>query len=173
MFLRWLGIVFFATHIPATLLVDAQALLPAYVFPKFARKMLENFIEQYNDPLMSAAMGSGGSADRRWFLSLVATELLIQLPFFFVALYAFVARREWIRVPLVAYGGFVTATMVPILSELALAEGLGAGKRAALLMMYVPYLVVPAVFVVWECRRERLFAGGTEDGGRGSRKKTR
>jgi hypothetical protein len=154
--MRTLGIAFFASHIPATLLVDAQALLPSWIFPGFARNMLTDFIARFNDPLMGGALQA--PRENLWFLSLIATELILQLPFFFVALYAFLNRREWIRLPLVAYGGFVSATMVPILSELCFATSLHPSQRAALLGMYLPYLVVPAMFVVWGCSgAERLF----------------
>lgn len=39
------------------------------------------------------------------------------------------ARRNWIRAPAMLYGAFVTATMVPILAELAAHTG-RAGRRA-------------------------------------------
>ena len=153
---RTLGIAFFASHIPATLLVDAQALLPSCMFPGFARNMLSDFIARFNDPLMGGALRA--PPENVWFLSLIATELVLQLPFFFVALYAFLYRREWIRLPLVAYGGFVSATMVPILSELYFARSLNTSQRVALLGMYLPYLLVPAMFVVWGCSgADRLF----------------
>lgn len=34
-----------------------------------------------------------------WFLALVWGELLLQLPFFFVASYAFIYQKKWIRIP--------------------------------------------------------------------------
>ena len=34
-----------------------------------------------------------------WFLALVWGELLFQLPFFFVASYAFIYQKKWIRIP--------------------------------------------------------------------------
>jgi hypothetical protein len=147
--LRSLGILFFSTHIGATMLVDAQALLPPHIFPVFAKNMLRNFLEQYNDPLMSTALSE--PRDQRWFQSLVASEIALQLPFFFVALYAFIYRKEWIRRPMIAYGGFVSATMVPILTELFFAAGITSHQRGALLAMYLPYLVVPVVLVLWGC----------------------
>ena len=157
--MRTLGIAFFASHIPATLLVDAQALLPSYMFPGFARNMLADFLARFNDPLMGGALKA--PQENVWFLSLIATELVLQLPFFCIALYAFLYRREWIRVPLVAYGGFVSATMVPILCELYFATSIHTYQRVALFGMYVPYLLVPAMFVVWGCSRaDRLFEVG-------------
>ena len=38
------------------------------------------------------------------------------------------ARRNWIRVPVLIYGSFVVATMVPILAELATHSGEGRGQ---------------------------------------------
>ena len=49
---RWFYIVFFAIHIPTTLLVDSQALFPPALFPDFAKKTLQNFINDYKDPLV-------------------------------------------------------------------------------------------------------------------------
>ena len=39
------------------------------------------------------------SSNPPWFLALVWGEVLLQLPFFFVATYAFVYRKKWIRIP--------------------------------------------------------------------------
>ena len=58
-----------------------------------------------------------------WFKSLVYSELALQLPFFLVATYALLARRNWLRAPAMLYGAFVTATMLPILAELATHRG--------------------------------------------------
>jgi hypothetical protein len=80
-----------------------------------------------------------------WFVSLVWTEILLQLPFFFFATYAFIMKRGWIRIPSIAYGSFVCATMVPILSTLMTHRGPGYCPMTAL--MYVPYAVLPALLV--------------------------
>lgn len=39
-----------------------------------------------------------------WFVSLVACEVALQLPFFFVAIYAIIKRRNWFRLPGLVYG---------------------------------------------------------------------
>ena len=80
-----------------------------------------------------------------WFISLVWTELLLQLPFFFFATYAFIMKHGWIRIPSIAYGSFVCATMVPILATLMSHRGPGYCPMTAL--MYVPYAVLPALLV--------------------------
>lgn len=40
-----------------------------------------------------------------WFVALVWGELLLQLPFFFVATYAFIYRKNWIRIPALVRSG--------------------------------------------------------------------
>ena len=43
---------FFVTHIPTSLLVDAQCALPSTWFPKHATQLLEFHLETFNDPLV-------------------------------------------------------------------------------------------------------------------------
>lgn len=57
-FLRWLFIVFFATHIPVTLLVDSQVIFPSTWFPDFAIDMLKSYIRDYKDPLVRELLAS-------------------------------------------------------------------------------------------------------------------
>ena len=81
-----------------------------------------------------------------WFVSLIWTEILLQLPFFFFATYAFIMKRGWIRIPSIAYGSFVCATMVPILATLMSHRGHGYCPMTAL--MYAPYALLPLLLVV-------------------------
>ena len=83
-----------------------------------------------------------------WFISLIWTEVLAQLPFFFVAVYAFSMKKEWIRVPAAIYGGFVCATMVPILTVLATHTGVPGYQSTPLLAMYAPYAIVPGILAI-------------------------
>ena len=81
-----------------------------------------------------------------WFKSLVWSEVLLQLPFFFVGAYAFITKRQWIKIPAIIYGSFVVATMFPILATLA--QHTEPGYSAApLIAFYAPYLIVPAALV--------------------------
>ena len=72
---RWVdlvAVVFFATHLPISLLIDGQALLgrDAAVVPAACRAALEQWIALTGDALMR---------DRPlWFRSLVAAELALQ-----------------------------------------------------------------------------------------------
>ncbi|KNC51450.1 transmembrane protein 97 [Thecamonas trahens ATCC 50062] len=148
----WLDAVFlvyFAVHIPTTALIDAQCLpVVAELVPGFAKELLAYHVETFHDPLVADPP--------RWFVSLVVCEALLQLPFFFVAVYAFVAKRNWIRIPAIIYGAHVATTLVPILAEIAYAEPkadspggvLTPELRATLIAIYIPYLLVPITLVV-------------------------
>jgi len=127
---------FFVSHIPATALVDAQAVLPAWVFPGFARDALAWWVTSCGDPLMGARP--------LWFRAIVTAEVTLQFPFFFYAIRGLLARDDRIRVPCVAYAGHVCTTMVPILAELVWGgHAATASQRALLVAVYLPYLVVP------------------------------
>lgn len=129
-----LVIIFFLAHIPATLFFDSQAVLPREWYPKWALATNAKYLSDFGDPLMSGMPP--------WFKVLVWMEVVLQLPFFFVGLYAFVLRRNWIRTPALLYGINVASTMVPILGELALSPRQDF-NRPVLLAIYMPFLLVP------------------------------
>lgn len=108
MFLRVLEIIFFlyfATHIPITLFIDLQALLPEHVYPQQVgvtngrivfishfysltvlpllqlKDVLRWYSEEFKDPMVVDPP--------EWFKSFIFCEAFLQLPFFPVAAYAF------------------------------------------------------------------------------------
>lgn len=146
--LDWVFVAFFATHIPATLLVDLQCLPPLQEhYPAFAKDILAFHISQFHDPLMATCPV--------WLQSFIVCELFFQLPFFVLALYAFATRGNWIRIPAIVYGAHTATTLVPILAYLATvvpdpnspSGPLSSSDRAALLAVYLPYALVPALLV--------------------------
>merc|ERR1712188_299163 len=94
---------FFVTHIPTSLLVDAQCALPSTWFPKHATQLLEFHLETFNDPLMGTCPG--------WLQLVIWCEILLQVPFFFAAIYAFIHGCKWIRVPAIMYGVHTCTTL--------------------------------------------------------------
>lgn len=82
------------------------------------------------------------SANPIWFVSLVGCELLVQLPFFFVASYAFIYSKKWIRIPALMYGVHVATTLVPILADI-IAGPEGGRHKTTLAAIYLPYFVLP------------------------------
>ena len=133
---RAIVLVFFATHIPATILMDSQAILPPAVVPGFAKSLLRFHVRTNHDPLMEW--------QPVWFKSFILFELLFQLPFFFVGFRAFYERRNWIRIPGIAYGVH-TATTHPHLAGV-LTDGDPHRRRArSCFLIYLPYLIIPAM----------------------------
>jgi len=77
-----LFVIYFLTHIPITLLVDAQVVLPASFFPKILSTVFTQFATTFQDPLLTSKP--------IWFQSFTACEVFLQLPFFFFALYGII-----------------------------------------------------------------------------------
>ena len=130
-------LLYFASHIPITLFIDAQAAIDHRNFPEVAQALLDWHIRVNGDNLMGAPPS--------WFRSVVWAELCLQLPFFFVAVKALYDRDEAaFRIPFVIYGAHVATTMIPILGEIL-------GSTAAptrLALIYLPYLLFPLGCIV-------------------------
>ncbi len=95
-------LLYFASHIPITLLIDAQAAIDHRHFPEFAQALLDWHIRVNGDFLMGACQSA---APPLWFRSVVRAELCLQLPFFFVAVKALYDRDEAaFRIPFIIYG---------------------------------------------------------------------
>jgi steroid 5-alpha reductase family enzyme len=126
-------LLYFASHIPITLLIDAQAALDHRYFPECAQALLDWHIRINGDNLMGAPPS--------WFRSVVWAEICLQLPFFFVAVKALYDRDEAaFRIPFIVYGAHVATTMIPILGEIC-----GSTRLA---LIYLPYLLFPLGCVV-------------------------
>ena len=147
---RTIACVFFATHIPATILMDSQALLPPSIVPSLARELLDFHVRANHDPLMEH--------QPVWFKSLILFELLFQLPFFFVGYHAFYHGRNWVRIPGIAYGVHTATTLIPILAEILTDEDIPTdAARAQLFLIYLPYLIIPAMIAILLALEEKPF----------------
>ena len=92
---------------------------------------------------------------------MVWCEVLLQLPFFFVASYAFLAKKNWIRVPCIIYGAHVTTTMVPIMGDILFGPNSPpVPQRYNLAAIYSPYAVIPFMLVLRMALSPRPFAPG-------------
>lgn len=143
---------------PITLCIDGQAFLGRYVqYPEFLLSLMRYENDQLEDFLMRDP--------QPWFRSIVAAEIVLQLPFFFVAVYGLVAEKNWIRVPMVIYGSHVATTLVAILGEFLqapLAEGYFSSEAArwTIIAVYLPYLIVPLLITVVFALDAAPFASG-------------
>mmetsp|Transcript_12466 Transcript_12466/g.24748 ORF Transcript_12466/g.24748 Transcript_12466/m.24748 type:complete len:173 (-) Transcript_12466:11-529(-) len=145
--LRNVFLAFFATHIPITLLIDGQALLP-FLYPSFLRDLSVTYTTTFNDTLMSNPPS--------WLKSLIAAELLFQVPFFFVALKAFATRDNSIQPYATAYAAHTVTTLIPILHHFHVDENVTTSEEAVLLGFYLPYLLIPGLLLLL-CLRGPLF----------------
>lgn len=71
--------VYFATHIPVTLGIDFQLFYPSHWVPTALSDALDFYINTFKDPFM------GSPTTLYWFASFICCELVVQLPFFFIA----------------------------------------------------------------------------------------
>ncbi|KAJ1815043.1 Transmembrane protein 97 [Coemansia sp. RSA 2599] len=132
---------YFVSHIPITLFVDVVPLLPPALTPGFMRALNVLLTQQLADPFM--VVGATRS-DMTWFRSLLASELLLQLPFFFYAAYALWNACPARHAPLLVYGAHVSTTMVPVLATLAFGDiDRSSSQRLVLAGLYLPYLLIP------------------------------
>jgi hypothetical protein len=132
--------------------------------------MLVDYCAQMKDPMMMEPPV--------WFQSFCVCELLVQLPFFFPAAWAFFSgysrlpcivstlnldskhflteNNLWIRVPAIVYAAHVATTLIPILSYVYLND-FSTGKypgpstqqeRLMLMGIYSPYLIIPVLMLL-------------------------
>ena len=132
--MRRIFIAYFATHVPATILIDSQAIVPDKYVPSFAKSLLQFHIKQNDDFLMLE--------QPLWLKSFIVFEVLVQLPLFFVLLRKLRKREENnIRLLGIGYSCHVMTTMVPILSEIYWRGSF------VLFMIYFPYFFVPLMLL--------------------------
>uniref|UniRef100_A0A6J0V4C2 Transmembrane protein 97 n=1 Tax=Pogona vitticeps TaxID=103695 RepID=A0A6J0V4C2_9SAUR len=145
--LEWVFALYFLTHIPITLLIDLQALVPDF-YPRGLTEWLTWYTAAFKDPLMADPPS--------WFRSFIYCEAFLQLPFFPVAAYAFwKGKRKWIRTPAIIYATHVATTLMPILAHILFhdfSHAKHAGpetlpERLTLLAIYFPYLLIPLLIL--------------------------
>ncbi|KAM9852813.1 sigma intracellular receptor 2 [Aulostomus maculatus] len=140
---------YFTSHIPITLFIDLQALLPRHVYPQPLRDLLRWYADEFKDPMVLDPP--------EWFQSFIFCEAVFQTPFFFIAAYAFQKGScKWIRIPAIVYSTHVATTLVPILAHILFypfpvkphAGPQTLQERWQLVFIYAPYLVVPVLLLL-------------------------
>ncbi|KAG2039895.1 transmembrane protein 6/97 [Suillus americanus] len=152
---------FFLVHIPATLLIDLQALYPPSLTPYFIRALPQLYVQMSNDPLIGSVLGMlGDSKPFVWFKTFLAVEALFQLPVFVLG-----ARGLWrdsrsIYVLLLIYAASTTTTTLPCLSVLVTTPTTSAqtitdkvvsvttSQRFLLLSSYIPFFMIPFIMTI-------------------------
>lgn len=153
---EWLLGLYFLSHIPITLFIDLQAVLPAELYPQEFSNLLRWYAKEFKDPLMQDPPV--------WFKSFVFCELVFQLPFFPIAAYAFFKGScRWIRIPAIIYAVHTITTLIPILYIFLLEDFSKAvafkgvrpenfRERLTLIGVYVPYLIIPIILLLFMLR---------------------
>ncbi|KAH8116493.1 hypothetical protein DFH11DRAFT_1725267 [Phellopilus nigrolimitatus] len=163
---------FFLIHIPATLLVDIQAIYPPSLVPAPLARLPTLYLQMSGDPVIAGAFGlNGPPALWVWFKSFLILEAVFQLPVFVIGLRGLWRDSRTLYPLLLIYAASTATTTLPCLSTLlstplaaapALLDpfGLSADKvhtplaagvfltitsaqRTLLLASYVPFLLVP------------------------------
>jgi hypothetical protein len=92
-----------------------------------------------------------------WFSSLVAIEVLLQLPFFVLAAYVIfqkngknnILRDNGIFQSLcMIYGSSTATTLIPIFASIATDPDTTFGEKGILLCFYLPYMIFPLWLLV-------------------------
>mmetsp|Transcript_17181 Transcript_17181/g.42138 ORF Transcript_17181/g.42138 Transcript_17181/m.42138 type:complete len:103 (-) Transcript_17181:160-468(-) len=80
-----------------------------------------------------------------WFRSIVWFEILLQLPFFFLATWVLRDKKEdTIAAGFIAYSAHVVTTMIPILGTFVSSRTFKSeAQRYILIGIYLPYLLFP------------------------------
>ncbi|XP_040856872.1 sigma intracellular receptor 2 [Ochotona curzoniae] len=150
-FLECLLGLYFVAHIPITLFLDLQMVLPRELFAVELRNVLQWYAKEFKDPLLQDPP--------EWFKSFVFCELVFQLPFFPFAAYAFFKGScKWVRTPAIIYSAHTMTTVIPILATLLFEDfpkGQGPGtfsEKLILVSVYLPYLLIPLVLLLFMLR---------------------
>ena len=151
---EFLCFLFFASHIPITLFVDGQALLPSFFYSWGASDMLKWYVSWSLDPLMGKPT--------LWFKSIIFFELTLQVPFFFWALKVLLLptsekEPKLFRPIAIAYGSHTATTLIPILATFLFQKNLTDFHKYQLVLIYIPYLLVPLAICWRGCISETIF----------------
>ena len=135
---RSILLIYFITHIPITLMVDLQSLFNSLypeLYPAFLKEFVrDQYLNKYGDYLMTTPPV--------WLKALLYFEIL-QIPFYFAAIYALTYRKNWIRIPAVIYGSHVTTAVALLLAEFQFSDKITDKQRLILCSFYLPYLIIP------------------------------
>ncbi|XP_021495448.1 sigma intracellular receptor 2 [Meriones unguiculatus] len=153
---EWLLGLYFVSHIPITMFIDLQAVLPSELYPKEVSRLLKWYSREFKDPLIQDPPA--------WFKSFLFCELVFQLPFFPIAAYAFIKGNcRWIRIPAIMYAVHTITTLIPILYTFLLEDFSKAvgfkelrpetfHERLTLIGIYAPYLIIPLILLLFMLR---------------------
>lgn len=145
-FLDWVFLVYFGTHVPISMFIDFQAVLPSEWYFGWPKDLVQWYLKMYGDPFMNP------NTSPMWFKLFVSCELVIQFPFFFALFYGVLCKKQatqWFRLSSIVYSAHVITTLIPILAYFVYGQskdfidGEIPKNRLMLTLFYSPYFLVP------------------------------
>ena len=146
---RYILIIYFISHIPITLMVDLQSLF-IESYPEILKEFVRNqYLLKFGDYLM---------ANPPIWLKALLTFEIFQVPFFFVAAYALLFKKNWIKIPAIIYSSHVVTAVSLILAELYFSSRITFEQKTVLFSFYLPYLLIPACLLTYMCAYAQPFS---------------
>ncbi|KAH9921688.1 transmembrane protein 6/97 [Epithele typhae] len=154
-------LLFFAIHIPATLLIDLQSIYPKAWVPAAIAALPRYYVDMSGDPLIGSAMGYFGPSQQQtyeWLRAFMFLEAVFQLPTFVLGIRGLWKGSTSIYTLLLVYAASTATTTIPcITTVLSLPSApvpmpggvsLTSEQRVLLLSSYVPFFLVPFVMAI-------------------------
>ncbi|KAJ1561540.1 hypothetical protein HK405_003604 [Cladochytrium tenue] len=145
---------FFLSHIPVTLLIGTQSLLPASFFPAGLRGGVAWWAQASGDPWLSAI--AAGRSLPAWWVGVTFVEVAFQLPWFvwYVVRHfsgssaSSSSASPAARAAVIVYCVECMTSLVPILAELVIGQPqLTDFQRVTVIGAYLPFFVAPAILL--------------------------
>ena len=138
--------------------MTAQTVVP-WIYPDFLAGLLPYYSSQFNDTLMTLPFDI-------WFKSFVVFEVLVQVPFFLVAVHVLTNTAKhngsgWFKTTCLVYGSHAATTLIPILAITLFNDINSAAEKTVLLGFYLPYLIFP-VLLIYICATNDDIFGPTK-----------
>ncbi|OBZ66680.1 Transmembrane protein 97 [Grifola frondosa] len=153
--------IFFMIHLPASFLIDLQALYPSSIVPSVVASLPKFYVTMSNDPLIGNALGYFGKNDAYiWFKSFLVLEAFFQVPVFVLGLRGLWKGSRSIYVLLLVYAASTTTTTLPCLAVIlstpvtsastvaANVFSITSEQRLLLLSSYIPFFLLPLLMTV-------------------------
>ncbi|GEM07567.1 transmembrane protein 97, predicted [Rhodotorula toruloides] len=134
---------FFAVHLPATLLVDVQALFCAEELSPIWLRTPFLFAAK-DDPLLQNA----NSPLFAWFQSFIILEILLQVPVFVIGMRGLWNNTHTIYPLLLLYSSSSATTTLACLATVLALPSIPPAHLTKLIVSYTPFFLVPAVMAV-------------------------
>ncbi|GAA6061818.1 hypothetical protein JCM10212_001124 [Sporobolomyces blumeae] len=157
----WIYLAFLAIHIPATLLVDSQALFFAESLSPASLRAPFVFAAK-DDPLLQHATDPSFV----WFQAFIILEVVFQLPTFFLGVRGLYRRTRTVYPLLALYGASSATTTYACLATVVFSTSIAPRSPrvlAQLLASYTPFLVVPLAMALDFATRLTRMARRVED----------